>query len=128
MKTDHVILDRGAIGVSLLCMVHCLAMPVLALVFPLGIFATLAHNHWHWLFLALAAPVSLLALYRTSPGLRDTRLIGGIGLGIALLSAGVLVHDHQLQIGFTVFGATSLFAAHLLNLRRTLRQTQSGEH
>ena len=122
MKLSHELFDRGAIGVSLLCMVHCLALPVLALLFPLGIFASLAHNHWHWLFLVLAAPVSWLAVWRTDARTRDRRFVGGVIFGIAMLAAGVVVESHRLQIGLTVLGAASLLAAHILNLRRSLRQ------
>lgn len=126
MKTGSELYDRSAIGVSLLCMVHCLAMPVLALLFPLGIFATFAHNHWHWLFLAAAAPVSLLAIWRTDPSLRDRRFVGGVLFGIAMLATGVAVHDHRLQIILTLIGAISLFGAHLLNLRRNLKRATAA--
>jgi hypothetical protein len=126
MKTDSGVYDRGAIGVSLLCMVHCLAMPLLALLFPLGIFATLAHNHWHWLFLAAATPVSLLALRRTEASSRDRRIIAGVVFGIGMLAAGVAVRQHHLQVILTLIGASSLFLAHLLNLRRSFRRGAAG--
>jgi 4-amino-4-deoxy-L-arabinose transferase-like glycosyltransferase len=118
MKDDQNLFDRGAIGVSLICLVHCLAMPVLAILFPLGVFAAFAENHWHWLFLMLAAPLSILAVYQANPRGRDRRFLFGVFLGIALLSAGVLIHIHALQVGLTVLGAISLFAAHVHNLRR----------
>jgi MerC mercury resistance protein len=116
--------DRGAIGVSILCMVHCLALPVLVVLFPFGIFAVLAENHWHWLFLALAAPISLLAFLRTSPHIRSPVFAVGMVLGIVLLAIGVWVDDHDQQIFFTVLGAISLLAAHVYNLRRLSAQTE----
>ena len=116
--------DSGAIGVSILCMVHCLALPVLIVLFPFGIFAVLAENHWHWLFLALAAPISLLAFLRTSPHIRSPVFAVGVVLGIAMLAIGVWVEDHDRQIFFTVLGAISLLAAHAYNLRRLSTQTE----
>lgn len=126
MKTDPGVFDRSAIGVSLLCLVHCLAMPLLALLFPLGIFATLAHNHWHWLFLAAAAPVSLLAVWRTESASRDRRIIASVLFGISMLAAGVAVHDHRLQVILTLIGAISLFLAHFVNLRRNFRREMAS--
>lgn len=126
MKTGSDVYDRGAIGVSLLCMVHCLAMPLLALAFPLGIFATLAHNHWHWLFLAAAAPVSLLAVWRTDAASRDRRVVAGVLFGLLMLAAGIVVRDHDHQIILTLIGATSLFLAHLANLRLNLRRSSAS--
>jgi hypothetical protein len=122
MKPGSDAYDRGAIGVSLLCMVHCLAMPLLALTFPLGIFATLAHNHWHWLFLAAAAPVSLLAVWRTDATHRDGRVVAGVIFGLCMLAVGIYVNGHNQQIILTLTGATSLFLAHLANLRNNLRR------
>ena len=116
--------DRGAIGVSILCMVHCLALPVLVVLFPFGIFAVLAENHWHWLFLALAAPISLLAFLRTSPHIRSPMFAVGVVLGIVMLAIGVWVEDHDRQIFFTVLGAISLLAAHVYNLRRLSAQAE----
>lgn len=123
MKGARSWFDRSAIGVSILCMVHCLALPVLVILFPLGIFAVLAENHWHWLFLALAAPISLLALLRTSPHVRDSKFAIGVVLGIALLAVGVWAAEHIWQVIFSVLGATSLFAAHVHNLRRLKAQS-----
>jgi len=126
VKTGSDVYDRGAIGVSLLCMVHCLAMPLLALAFPLGIFATLAHNHCHWLFLAAAAPVSLLAVWRTDAASRDRRVVAGVLFGLLMLAAGIVVRDHDHQIILTLIGATSLFLAHLANLRLNLRRSSAS--
>ncbi|MCP5179990.1 MAG: MerC domain-containing protein [Pseudomonadales bacterium] len=110
--------DRGAVGVSLLCMVHCLLLPLLAVLFPLGVFATLAENHWHWLFLALAAPLSILAVLRLPPHARNLYFIGGASCGITLLTAGVLTHEHVWQVALSVAGAICLACAHLYNLYR----------
>ena len=127
MKSTSSWFDRGAIGVSILCMVHCLAMPLLAVLFPLGVFAALAENHWHWLFLGLAAPISLLAFLRTNAHVRDNKFAFGVGLGILLLAIGVWVHEHELQIVFSVLGALSLLAAHLHNLHNLRRHRGRAE-
>jgi hypothetical protein len=54
-------LDLSAIGLTAICLVHCLALPPLALVLPL--FAAWATAEWvHVLAVTLAAPLALLAM------------------------------------------------------------------
>ena len=53
--------DYIAIGLSLACLAHCLALPLAAAFLPL--LSTQAEAAWvHWAFVALAAPVSAWAL------------------------------------------------------------------
>ncbi|MEQ1489463.1 MAG: MerC domain-containing protein, partial [Terricaulis sp.] len=60
-------LDATGLGLSALCLVHCLALPVAALSLPLA--GQLAEAEWvHWLMVGLAAPTSLAAVW---PRLRD---------------------------------------------------------
>ena len=58
-------LDRAAVLLSGLCLLHCLAVPF-ALVFgPLiGQWLTNSETEVHWLLLALAVPISAVALLR----------------------------------------------------------------
>jgi hypothetical protein len=109
--------DSLAISLSGLCLVHCLVLPMLALSLPfLGVFAD---AEWiHWLFVALAAPVSMLALAggssRRSWGLLTTALIG-----LGLLVAGAAGWpDHDWETGLTVAGGVVLASVHLINWRR----------
>ena len=113
--------DALAVGISGLCLAHCLALPVLAMVFPL--LGALSHSAWvHILFFCTAAPVSALALMRTGgwrhPGVRAFFL-----LGITALAAGLpWGWPEVIEVTLTCLGGASLVAAHLLNLRRSFRR------
>ncbi len=105
-------------GISIACMLHCLALPVAAALLPFGALGSLAENHWHWLFVVLAAPVSILAAYRAHQAGAPQGFTVAVGVGLGLLLCGVLVHGHLLQVALTLAGALTLAAAHLYNLRR----------
>lgn len=112
--------DAVAVGISGLCLVHCLALPVLAVAFPLV--GVLSHSGWvHVLFFCAAAPVSALALRATGgwrhPGVRTFFLLGIAGLAGGLPWGG----PEALEVALTSLGGAFLVAAHLLNLRRPLR-------
>ncbi|MBX9617195.1 MAG: MerC domain-containing protein [Caulobacteraceae bacterium] len=110
-------LDGVAITLSGLCLVHCLALPVLAITLPfLGVFA---EAEWvHWLFVALAVPASALALL-ASGGQRSWPLVLGATLGLGLLAAGAAGWpDHDLETVLTVSGGLVLATVHALNWRR----------
>lgn len=63
------LLDAGAVALSSLCLLHCLALPLLAAALPL--FGTWAEAEWvHLLFVAIALPLTGYALWRAE---RNTR-------------------------------------------------------
>ena len=108
-------LDMSAIGLSGLCLIHCLALPLLAAFLPVA--GVVGENEWvHRALVVVAVPVSLLALVRNHdrPGFA---LRFGVALtGIALLIAGALVEAlHDFETILTVAGGLVLASAHLLN-------------
>jgi hypothetical protein len=112
-------LDASAVGLSALCLVHCLALPALALLLPvLGLWA---HAEWvHVVFVLVAAPVALLSFVDLSA--RRTRswpLATAAIAGLALMIAGALefptAADERV---LTVLGGLLLAGAHLANWRR----------
>lgn len=110
--------DMAAMGLSGLCVIHCLALPLLAASLPL--LGAWAEAEWvHWAFVAMAAPVSMIALSRPSRyGLGVGPLILAI-LGIAALFAGVLGWPTEAdETWVTVSGSFLLATAHLLNWQR----------
>ena len=111
-------LDRFAIFLSGLCLIHCLAIPMAIL------FGAVASN-WlistetsvHWILLGLAAPVSIWALYQ---GYRQHASIlplaaGSLGLGIMFLGVSHLF-GHDVEVGLTVSGVVVVLIAHLRNV------------
>ncbi|MCC2958722.1 MerC family mercury resistance protein, partial [Massilia sp. IC2-477] len=75
--------DYAGIAASALCLVHCLAMPLLLAAFPL---LGLGNDH-HALHDALLVGVSLPVLLALVPGYVKHRDPAALGLGLAGLSA-----------------------------------------
>lgn len=108
--------DRVAIGLSGLCLAHCLATAlVIALVASAGGF--LLHPIIHETGLGIAVLLGALALGR---GVRNhgelvPALVGGLGLGI-MAAALLLPHGSQ-EIVCTITGVSLLAFGHHLNRR-----------
>lgn len=103
-------------GLSGLCVVHCLAGSVLLA----GLSATggLWNHEVHAVGLALALPLALFALVRgvRLHGRALVLLLGGGGLALMAGSL-LLAHGTRAEVGASVCGVLMLGAAHLLNLR-----------
>jgi hypothetical protein len=131
-RHSHFSLDRLGIGVSLACLIHCLALPLLLIFLPFGQLFTRWHLPFHILIFLLAAPTAYVSLRQ---GYRHHRqrviLILGT-LGCLLIFSNVLFD--LLQEGLThsageaepatsfslvwnVAGGIFLALAHTLNLR-----------
>ena len=82
--------DRIAIALSTICIVHCLAMPVLIAVLPVAAVAFGSDGHFHTLMLWLVVPTSVIGFglgfrVHRSPG------IVTVGMGaIAVLASAAL--------------------------------------
>jgi hypothetical protein len=108
--------DLAGIGASLLCILHCVATPLLLVVLPtLEIF----ERQTHALFALSILCIGLLAFV---PGYRRhgrwrVVLLGLVGFG--MLSAGVLVPKATMretaEVVTTVLGGATLITAHLRN-------------
>lgn len=110
------LLDRIAIGLSGLCLLHCMAGFVL-----LGLFALtgdwLDHSV-HVVGLGLAMPLAAVALWRGWR--RHGRLpIGVMGLlGLAVMAASLAVrHGQIIEMLVSMVGVSLLAAAHWQNLK-----------
>lgn len=115
------LLDRTAMGVSLACMAHCLAIPLVLTLAP-----TLLPAIWddvlvHMLALALALPLASVAILLRFRYTRDTLTLALAALGLAGMAVGIVLHEAPpLDFVFTFAGAGCLGWAHLRNfgLRR----------
>jgi hypothetical protein len=107
-------LDRLAIGLSSLCVVHCIATVVLAATLA-SAGAALADPAWHEIGFALAMLLGAVALGRGFAAHRRVRplLLGCAGL--ALMGTGLAMSHGAAEIGCTVAGVLLLAFAHRLN-------------
>lgn len=115
------LLDRFSIGLSALCLLHCLAIPLLISMTPVVATFAFADESFHVALIALVVPTSALAL---GLGCRKHRgwgvvVIGLMGLG--LLGTAAFAEAMGLgEIGetvLTVLGALVVASAHVLNYR-----------
>jgi hypothetical protein len=107
-------------GLSVLCLVHCLALPWLLASLPAVVLAALpeALRDNEWLHAALIAPVLLVSapvLLRGRPGLMRSVLVLG---AFAALTGARFLESETGERALTVAGAALLMAAHWERLRR----------
>lgn len=112
------VVEGMAVSASLLCLVHCLALPLLLLLLPgvLGLFAQ--SDAFHYAALALVVPAALAAFWLGYCRHRARRpaLLGLAGvtcLVVALLPGAT----EGRELGFTVAGSLLLIVGHGMNWR-----------
>jgi hypothetical protein len=121
-------LDRAAVILSGLCLLHCLALPFLLVALPA--LSTLSEGHWHAQMLAIAIPVSVIALafgFRHH-GSRYVLASGILGM-LLLIAGGTFVHNRYglaADRSFTMAGALVLAVAHYFN-SRLVRHCSTGQ-
>ena len=114
------LLDGAAIGASLLCLIHCIGLPILFALLPALASIGLPSSEWlHLLLLLTAIPVSALALVggwqahgRIVPILLGALGLGGLAAGLAFDSV------PGAETALTVAGSLALAMAHIGNWRR----------
>lgn len=110
------LLDKSAMLLSALCLVHCLAGSLLFTMLAAS-GGWLGHDV-HLVGLLLALPLAAVALWR-GIAVHGRWLIGGLGAtGIALMAASLLIsHGGVAEVALSIVGVCLLAAAHLWNLR-----------
>ncbi len=114
-------LDGTAAVMSSLCLVHCLLLPLALALSPMlaaGVADELMHGPvWvHWLLIALAAPVSVYALWRGAQLHRNRYPWMLALLGFVLMAAGALAHGlGAIEAVLTVVGGVIVAFAHWRN-------------
>ena len=122
MKDLQGLTDKSAIGLSILCAFHCLALPSLLVLFPSLAGLHLDNEAFHlWMILAVI-PTSAYALLVGCRQHQANHLIIFGALGIASLLTAVLWGEELLwgqgETLLTLFGAALLALVHLSNFRR----------
>ncbi|HEV7290240.1 MerC domain-containing protein [Sphingomonas sp.] len=110
--------DGLAVGASVLCLIHCLALPILIAALPALAARLDLGEGFHLAVLAFALPVSAVALgegWRRHRGLTPL-FVGAVGL--VLLAAGLAFEEWvAVETGVTVAGSLLLAGAHVANWR-----------
>ena len=110
-------LDGAAIGLSGLCMLHCLALPFFVGALPMLMPFTESHLHAQMLYFAV--PLSVIAVGIGYARHRNSNVVLAAVAGMSLLVLGATVAHGSLGIVadrlFTISGSIVLAAAHLWN-------------
>ena len=121
MNNIQALSDKVAIGLSFLCIAHCLALPLIVVLLPVLTAFNLQDEAVHFWMLAAVIPTSLFAL---TVGCRKHTNYNVMGLGIVgltiILASAFLGHDLLGQTGETVLttlGAIIIAVGHLINQR-----------
>ena len=114
-------LDGAAVGLSALCLIHCLALPLLVAGLPF--LAQFAEGHLHAQMLVVVLPLSIVALGLGYRHHRNLRIVGWGFAGMAILTVGATVAHENWGLAadraFTIVGALILAAAHFYNSVQT---------
>lgn len=119
-------LDRIAITLSTICIVHCLAMPVLVAALPVLAVAFGTDGHFHALMLWLVVPTSALG-FGLGYKVHGNAAIVAAGTAAVVVLAIVALwgHDHwnrTVEIGVNVIASLLLASAHWRNFREVRRR------
>jgi hypothetical protein len=117
--------DQIAIALSGVCIIHCLAVPVLVAVLPMAALSLGSESHFHSLMLWFVVPTSIAGF---GLGLHAHRHIGIVLLGATgvavLMVAGLWGHTAwatSVEVAVSVLGSLVLAVAHWLNFREVRR-------
>lgn len=115
--------DKFAIGLSLLCVLHCLALPLFIILFPSIAYASVSDELFHQLMLLVIVPVSLAVLVMGMRHHKDITVFTLGLVGLFILTCTALI-DHKymsawLEVGLTVSGSLIIAYAHFRNARVT---------
>jgi hypothetical protein len=117
-------LDGAAVGLSALCLIHCLALPLLVAGLPF--LAQFEEGHLHAQMLVVVLPLSVVALGLGFRHHRSVRIVLAGVLGMITLVVGATLAHTRLGLTadrvFTIAGALILATAHFYNSVHTRRK------
>ena len=121
MKTAQAITDKFAMGLSLMCAIHCLTIPLLLAMLPSMAALQLDNEAFHLWMIVAVLPTSLYALTLGCRQHKRYRLfiLGSIGLALLVLAL-VLGEARIGEVGekvLTALGAGFVAVGHWFNYR-----------
>ena len=130
MKAKNNILDKLAIGVSTLCVLHCLFLPLFILLFPTLTLGFLGDESIHRTLLYIVIPLSMVALFLGCKKHKKNYIFsyGFSGMAVLIIAA-TWGHDffgENGEIALTTLGALIISYAHILNQRLCVSNNCEG--
>ncbi|WP_082467521.1 MULTISPECIES: MerC domain-containing protein [unclassified Sphingomonas] len=112
------LLDGFAVTASLLCLIHCLALPLLFVALPVLATMLVVPEAFHAIAFTFAVPTSMLAMAsgHARHGRHGPALLAGAGLALLGLGAFAVEAEVAERIVSSI-GAVILATAHALNWR-----------
>ena len=120
MKNLQTFTDQTAIGLSVLCALHCLVFPFVLVLLPSATALQLGNEAFHiWMIIAVL-PISLYALTLGCKKHKRYRVVAFGCAGLVFLVAAILGEDLFGEAGeksLTVIGSALLIWGHIQNYR-----------
>jgi len=120
-------LDGAAVGLSALCLIHCLALPLVVAGLPF--LAQFSEGHLHAQMLVVVLPLSFIALGLGYRHHRNLKIVAAGAVGMLILTIGATVAHDTLGLAadrlFTIVGALVLATAHFYNSVQTRERKKS---
>ncbi|TQV71084.1 MerC domain-containing protein [Aliikangiella marina] len=125
MKSFQSLSDKSAIGLSLLCLLHCLGIPLLLVIAPSIAILQLNDELFHlWMVLAVL-PISIYAVTSGCKKHKKFYLMGVVGCGLLFLvlalSVGALFLGKTGEVILTTIGSLVIAYGHFKNFRYSQR-------
>ncbi len=114
-------LDVVAMGLSFLCLIHCLATPFVLIAWPF--FGFQQHDLFHLIMAILLLSLALVAFLRGYRHHKNLRVVILGAMGVGFLFLGLFVGEAPLtsvltmEAAITIVGSLLLIFAHTLNLK-----------
>ncbi len=122
MKSTQSVMDKFAIGLSMMCTVHCFATPILLTLLPSFAALQLDNEQFHLWVLAAVIPTSVLALSLGCKKHKRFRYMVSGFVGVILMVLAVTVGEALFgewgEKGFTLIGSAFIAVAHWFNYRQ----------
>ncbi|EAW28255.1 hypothetical protein ATW7_16044 [Alteromonadales bacterium TW-7] len=130
MRSNQSVMDRLAIGLSVLCTVHCFATPILLSLLPSIGALELNSEQFHFWILVAVTPTSLLALSLGCKKHKRLRYISFGVVGITLMLVAVTLGESLFgEVGeksFTLLGSAFVAIAHWFNYRQCITSNEKS--
>ncbi len=121
LKRFQSLFDTCAVGISAVCAVHCAALPVVLIAFPLLGGTVLTDELFHRILLWFILPTSVIAVVLARQHHPDRQVLVLVGMGMLILViAAFWAHDYAppwVDTAMSLAGGTLLALGHIRNFR-----------